>query len=787
MTCSGCGNKLQRSLESLPGVNNVSVNFIMKRADFEIDPSLTNAANTITKAQQMTGFSLSKISNTDHHLEFLTTAASARILAAKTLPGVTSITPLKSSVLIAYNPTHTGARTLATSIGNLTTGLAPPPTTTDPATSTHRATFRALTLKTLAAATLTIPIATLAWSPHLAPPRTRNPISLALATFVQAIAVHEFYAPALRSLARRRALEMDALVAVSVSAAYAYSVVAFACGAAGRPLATEPFFETGALLVALVLLGRLVGAWARVRAVAAVSVRGGQAGVAVVVEGGVGREVDARLLQYGDVFRVAPHTKVPTDGAVVGGVSEVDESMVTGETLPVAKGPGSAVVAGTVNGEGALTVRLGRLPGSNTVTDIAELVEDALKTKPRVQEIADRVAGWFVWVVVGVAAVVLCVWVAVALRVGNESGAKVADTALSYCIAVLAVSCPCALGLAVPMVLVIAGGVAARGGVVIKSAQSVERARKITDVVFDKTGTLTMQELSVVTEEGLAEDHFESASLARALVSGNNHPVSAAVAKHLETQDLDPPDLENSRVIPGSGITAVWNGFEIRAGNARWTRSEDHPTVRRLTSEGMTVLCVTKAGELAVVYGLKSVLRPEAVAVVDKLRGKNIAVHLVSGDERKAVEAVRAAVGIPPGNTVSRQTPAEKRVYVRQLMDDGKVTLFCGDGTNDAVAIAQADVGVQVGSSSDVSRATADVILLSGLEGIMFLLDVSAASFHRIVFNFVWSAVYNVFAILLAAGAFVKVRIPPAYAGLGELVSVLPVIFAAFTMSRMKR
>ncbi|EOD43879.1 putative cation transport atpase protein [Neofusicoccum parvum UCRNP2] len=556
MTCSGCGNKLQRSLESLPGVNNVSVNFIMKRADFEIDPSLTNAANTIAKAQQMTGFSLTKISTTDYHLEFLTTAASARILAAKTLPGVTSITPLKSSVLIAYNPTHTGARTLATSISNLTTGLAPPPTTTDPATSTHRATFRALTLKTLAAATLTIPIATLAWSPHLAPPRTRNPVSLALATCVQAIAAHEFYAPALRSLARRRALEMDALVAVSVSAAYAYSVVAFACGAAGRALATEPFFETGALLVALVLLGRLVGAWARVRAVAAVS--------------------------------------------------------------------------------------------------------------------------------------------------------------------------------------------------------SVERARKITDVVFDKTGTLTMQELNVVTEEGLARDHFESASLAKALVSGNNHPVSAAVAKHLETQDLDPPDLENSRVIPGSGITAVWNGFEIRAGNARWTRSEDHPTVRRLTSEGMTVLCVTKAGELAVVYGLKSVLRPEAVAVVDKLRGKNIAVHLVSGDERKAVEAVRAAVGIPPGNTVSRQTPAEKRVYVRQLMDDGKVTLFCGDGTNDAVAIAQADVGVQMGSSSDVSRATADVILLSGLEGIMFLLDISAASFHRIVFNFVWSAVYNVFAILLAAGAFVK-------------------------------
>lgn len=172
---------------------------------------------------------------------------------------------------------------------------------------------------------------------------------------------------------------------------------------------------------------------------------------------------------------------------------------------------------------------------------------------------------------------------------------------------------------------------------------------------------------------------------------------------------------------------------------------------------------------------------------MSKLQAMKIHVHLVSGDEWKAAETVRAIVGIPPENTVARKTPAEKRAYIQKLMEAGKVALFCGDGTNDAVAVAQADVGVQLGSSSDVTRATADVVLLSGLQGITFLLGVSAASFRRIAFNFAWAATYNVFAILLAAGAFITVRIPPAYAGLGELVSVLPVIFAAFTMPWMKR
>lgn len=516
------------------------------------------------------------------------------------------------------------------------------------------------------------------------------------------------------------------------------------------------------------------------------SLRSLQASTAVLIEAEGTREVDARLLQFGDRFIIMPHAQIPTDGQVTEGSSEVDESMLTGESLPVRKQPSAQIIAGTINGSRRLTARLTRLPRKNTVTNIANLVEEASNTKPRVQELADKVAGYFVPVATAIAVIVIIIWVVVSLRIRNESTSKAISTTITYTIAVLAVSCPCALSLAVPIVLVVAGGVAARGGVVIKSAEAIERGHKITDVVFDKTGTLTIGELDVVVEEILSTDRGQAVSLAKALVGDNKHPVSMAVAKHLEKQDHKAVHLEDIRVIPGAGVEAIWNGSSFRAGNAHWLGVGQMLEVDRLLQQGMTALCLTKDTELLAVFGLTSVLRPEAAAVVHKLQARKITVHLVSGDEERAVETVAKTVGIPEQNAAARRSPAEKRVYVQDLIKRGKRVAFCGDGTN-AVAIAQANIGIQLGSSLDVTRATADVVLLSSLDGIIYLLEVSKASFCRIMFNFVWSAVYNVLAILLAASAFVRVRIPPAYAGLGEIVSFLPVIIAALTMSGMKR
>ncbi|KAJ9645902.1 hypothetical protein H2199_002945 [Coniosporium tulheliwenetii] len=770
MTCTGCGNKLTRTLEAIPGISNVQVSFVMGSADFDVDPSMSKVEDIVRTAQKATGFRCARTTSGEQFINLLMTRESVKSLSEDLPAGVKQIDLLdKSTARITYDPTVVGARSLVAALGLHTTGLAPP--RADASVSGGRKRLLDMLIKTTLAAFFTIPVVVLAWGDTLVDEHSRAYISIVFATVVQALAVPEFYQPAISSLIFSRTVEMDMLVVISISAAYIYS----------------EFFETSTLLITLVLLGRLIAAFARMRAVAAVSLRSLQASTAVLVEGEETREVDARLLQFGDRFMIMPHAQIPTDGLVTEGVSEVDESMLTGESLPVEKKPGAQVIAGTLNGSGRLTAKLARLPGKNTVTDIANLVEEASNTKPKVQELADKVAGYFVPVVTAIAVIVIIVWVVVSLRVRNESGGKAVSTAITYAIAVLAVSCPCALGLAVPMVLVVAGGVAARGGVVIKSAESIERGHKITDVVFDKTGTLTMGELDVVAEDIVSADYGQVVSIAKALVNDNKHPISVAVAKHLEKQEHQAIRLEDVRVIPRAGVEATWNGSLFRAGNAHWLGVGQVPEVDRLLQQGMTTLCFTKDTELLAVFGLTSILRPEAGTVVRELHTRKITVHLVSGDEERAVEAVARTVGIPMENAAARRSPAEKRVYVQELIKQGKRVAFCGDGTNDAVAIAQANIGIQMGSSSDITRATADVVLLSGLDGIIYLLEVSKASFRRIAFNFVWSAIYNVLAILLAAGAFIRIRIPPAYAGLGEVVSVLPVIIAALTMSGMKR
>ncbi|KAF4778689.1 copper-transporting P-type ATPase [Colletotrichum scovillei] len=783
MTCSGCGNKLERTLKGIPGVSGVRVNFVMGNAEFTLDGSAGKAEDIIRNTERATGFHCTRMSSDDQTLDILASGPSAKALTDLAIIGISEVSLIdKRTARVTYDPAVIGARTLFNKIGPHSTGLAPP--RDDPSIASGRKRMYDQLIKTAAAATFTIPVVVLAWGEKLEP-KTRSIISSVLATFVQLIAVPDFYKPAISSLVHSGAIEMDMLVVISITAAYVYSVVGFGFHMADRPLDPREFFETSTLLITLVLLGRLTAAYARIRAVAAVSLRSLQTSTAVVIEDGKDVQIDARLLQYGDKFKVLPHSVVPTDGLVVTGSSEVDESMLTGESVPVFKKSRDTVIAGTINGSGTLVAQLTRLPGKNTVTDIAELVEEAANSKPRIQDIADRVAGWFVPVVTAVAIIVLVVWTVIGVKVHGEPTGKSISTAITYAIAVLAVSCPCALGLAVPMVLVVAGGIAARGGVIIKSAECTERARKVSDVVFDKTGTITEGDLDVLEEEILLAGRDEARAITKALVAGNNHPVSTALAKYLASRATREVKVTDPRVIPGAGVEASYNGHKVCAGNPSWTDANALPSVIRFQESNMTILVITSDSTPIAIFGLRTRLRSEAKKVVAQLTRRNIAVHLVSGDQTQAVESVAAQVGIH--NVASRRTPSQKRDYVASLMSQGKIVMFVGDGTNDAVAVTQADVGVQLGSAasaSDVTRGAADVVLLAGLEGIPFVLEVSRASFHRMVFNFVWSAVYNVLAILLAGGAFepVHFKIPPAYAGLGEMVSVIPVIVAALTM-----
>jgi heavy metal translocating P-type ATPase len=529
------------------------------------------------------------------------------------------------------------------------------------------------------------------------------------------------------------------------------------------------------------------------QAAESISIRSLQTCTAILVESeGQDKAIDVRLLQYGDVFKVVPDTQIPTDGTVIAGSSEVDEAMLTGESVPVVKLAGSSVIAGSLNGPGTLTIRLTRLPGDNTITTIASMVDEAKLSKPRIQDIADRVASFFVPVVVGLTIVTFIIWVAIGLAVRKQSGSDAVIEAVTYAITVLIVSCPCAIGLAVPMVIVIATGVAARHGVIFKTAASIEVAYKTTDIILDKTGTLTLGRPQVVEEVSVSPNPSTFESLLLGLLADIKHPISAAITSHLSEKETTRLPVQGRKVITGNGVEGLWQGQLLRAGNARWLSLDAHPLVRSLLSKGLTVTCFTIDGDAVAVYGLQDTLRPETSSVILELQRRNIAVHVLSGDDDGAVQSIARQLLICGDHVRSRCSPADKRAYVEALQAGPvspqasrkkarkPIVMFIGDGTNDAVALAQSTIGVHMSSGTDIAQSAADVVLIrSDLSGILTLLTISKRAMHRVTFNFGWSFFYNLFAVLLGAGAFVNARIPPEFAGLGELVSVLPVIAAA--------
>ncbi|KAK8153606.1 copper-translocating P-type ATPase [Phyllosticta citrichinensis] len=775
MTCTGCETKLMRSLSAIPGVTRPQTSLLLSRAEFDLDESILSAEQIRARLEKETGFNFDKVANENDDLETIEVLVdNARVVSVMD----------KDVVALQYDPKVVGARELINRSFGSPLELAPlrPP----PSIASGRKHVWATGLKTALSALLTVPVLIMAWAPLPEHEIAYGSASLALATIIQVFIASPFYSSAVRSLVFSRVIEMDLLIVLSTTAAYVFSVVAFAYLAAAKPLSTGEFFETGTLLVTLIMVGRFLSALARQKAVESVSVRSLQATTALLSskDGSTTAdgEMDARLLQFGDVFKVLPETRIPTDGTVISGVSEVDESMITGEAHPVSKERGAPLVAGSVNGSGVLLARVTRLPGSNTVAKIAAMVDAAKMSKPKIQDLADAVASWFVPVIVGITVLVFAVWVGVGVGRDGMGASDAAVQAITYAIATLIVSCPCAIGLAVPMVVVMASGIAAKNGVVASH------------VVFDKTGTLTQDKLSI-TQEAILEE--SSIGLLLGLVRASKHPVSVAIAAHLEANGIVQVPVPDIKSVPGKGVEASIDGRFLRAGNSRWLGTESAPEVSALLSQGLTVFCFTLNNSLHAIFGLEDTLRPESKALVVSLHAASIGVSLVSGDNGRAVQTVAAALAIPPANVRSRASPADKRDYVKRLLSSPfpqhyqppPTVLFVGDGTNDSVALAAATIGVHMSSGTSVAASAADAVLTAdSLAGLRVLLAISDSAFRRICANFAWSFVYNVFAILLAAGAFPSgVRIPPQFAGLGEVVSVLPVVAVAVQMRMVRR
>ncbi|OBZ73991.1 P-type cation-transporting ATPase [Grifola frondosa] len=760
MTCTGCENKLIRTLKTIEAIQNVKTSLVLCRAEFDFDSGATELQALVQLIEKRSGFAAEIIRDASTRELLLTVDRTVceKFMLLSRPDGVEDIVRCNATTLsVIYDPRTIGARNVIEAYGAFSPSLAPVPR--DPALTAGVKHIRSLALRTVVSAALTIPVLVMAWAP-------------------------------LRSI---RGLETELLIVLSTTAAYVYSVVAFAFDMIGQPLASGEFFETSTLLVTLIMVGQVVSAVARQRAMEAISIRSLQEISATVVHPD-GREelMDARLLQYGDCFKVSPDSSIITDGIVRAGHSDVDESMMTGESLPVEKAPGSIVIAGTANGPSTLLVDVTRLPGENTISDIAGMVDAARFSRARVQETVDLICGWFVPVVLALAIITFVVCLAVGLAVRGQSAGAAAVAALTYAIAVLAISCPCAVGLAVPMVILVAGGVAAQRGLVFKAATTIEAARTVTHVVFDKTGTLTQGCLAVVQNEVVADGpELDVQAAVAALVEATRHPVARAVAAHLASAGVrGRVAVEGIEMVTGKGIRGTLDGRELRGGSARWLELEEHPVVRALLLKGLTTFCVAYDGRLLAAFGLEDTLRPETASVMKALGDRGVRVSVLSGDHPAAVEKVTARLGIAQERVRAACLPADKQAYIKQLVERGEKVLFCGDGTNDAVALAQADIGVHLhtGAGAGVAAsAAADVVLIhASLWGILALFELSEAVARRIALNFAWAAVYNLVAILLAGGAFVRARIPPAYAGLGEVVSVVPVVLVALQLKWFK-
>ena len=791
MTCSGCESKLYQMLSSMPSIAKIRTSLVLSRADFDLDVSINSPGDIIAQIQRSTNFKCERLSDVGHHIDVIITDT-AKVLLDQPYPaGVMNMAILDKQIMrIFYNPAAIGSRDLLETGFGTPLQLAPSQNGLSSIIGgkhTHRMGY--LTLLSIA---LTIPVLVLSWGSVPAHPQLYGGISLLLATIIQVVIGGPFYLSSFKSLFLSHAVEMDFLLVVSTSMAYGFSLVSFGYLMKGEPLSTGLYFDSSTLLMTLIMLGRYISAVARQKALDSISICSLQPPTAFVVNSDceAGMELDARLLQYGDAILVLPGSQVVTDGIIISGTSEIDESATTGESSPVLKSAGCAVVAGSTNGSGTLKVRVTALPGSNTISAIANMVDESKLSKPKMQKAVDRVTSYFVPSIGVCAAATFVVWTVVCIAVRGQKPSDAIVQAITYTIAVLIVSCPCALALGVPLIFAIASGVGATHGVVFKSAEAIEIARRVSHVVFDKTGTLTRGHLQIHTElyhVGLEQQH--TLSILLGLTSGIEHPVSRAVAKHLRSLGVVPAVIEDIKIIHGSGVEGLLNGVTIRAGNSRWLGVDEWPQVRSLLSHGLTAFCVAIGPTIAAIYTLHDDVRPDALSVIDLLRGRGIAVYIVSGDDDGAVKNTAIELRIPKQQVKSCCSPADKQQYVKDLQraNEKNVVIFCGDGTNDAAALARASVGLHMNEGTQLAQSAADVVLMRPtLYGILAMIRLSEAVYRRTIMSFAWAAIYNLFAILLTTGALGSARIPPEYAGLGEIVSVLPVVIIAVQLKWVK-
>jgi Cu+-exporting ATPase len=798
MSCASCASTIQRDLSHLKGVAKANVNYATSKATLFFQPQIIKPEDFITSIRK-SGYEVGTVT-VELPLKGIQCASCVQKIEKALLQtrGVTkaSVNLATERAKVEYLPTETNLRDIKRAIestGYEVLELFPSDEGLDPEKAIREREYKKLKTKFMAGLILGLIVflgSSRHWFPWIPGIFGNFYVLWALATPVQFVIGWQFYRGAWGAF-KHRSADMNTLIAVGTSAAYLYSVTAtlFPSFFESGGIKPQVYFETSALIIVLILFGRLLEARAKGQTSDAIKkLMGLQPKTARVIRDGKEMDIPVEEVLVGDLITVRPGEKIPVDGILQSGKSAVDESMITGESIPVKKSPGSEVIGATINKTGSFKFKATKVGKDTALAQIIKLVQDAQGSKAPIQRLADVISGYFVPIVISIAIATFVIWF-------NFGPFPSLTFALLNFVAVMIIACPCALGLATPTAVMVGTGKGAENGILIKGGESLETAHKLDTIVFDKTGTLTKGEpevTDIITVNGVSEEDI--LKYAACAEKNSEHPLAEAIIKRAEEKEIKLLDPEQFNAIEGHGIEAGINGKEILLGNAKLMRDRQieienlETKAEDLAQDGKTPIYISLSGKAAGVIGVADILKESSVHAVSKLRNMGLKVVMLTGDNRRTAEAIARKAGID--DVLPEVLPEDKVHEIKKLQSGGRRVAMVGDGINDAPALAQADIGIAIGSGTDVAMEASDITLIKGdLSGVVSAIELSKKTIRIIKQNLFWAFFYNTAGIPIAAGAlypFFGILLNPIFASLAMAFSSVSVVSNSLRLRRVK-
>ncbi|UCE63676.1 MAG: copper-translocating P-type ATPase [Nitrospirota bacterium] len=779
MTCASCVSHVEKALGKVPGVGSAKVNLATETATVQYDPEHASL-DSFAKAVEEAGYQV-PLQTEIFNVKGMTCASCVGRVekALRKVPGVTEVTVNLASekATVEHYPGAVAFEDLYQVVQDAGYTLARPEITGEDTTTKEKQDERKELLQRIVVSGLAGVFVMLA-SMNLIPglnsvsSQTRFLLLLIVTTPVLFWAGAPIYRAAW-SAAVHKTVNMNTLIAIGTLAAYVYSVVAtLAPGFFERGgLQADVYYDTAIMIIALILFGRYLEAGAKSRTSAAIKkLMGLRPSTARVRRNNQEEDIPVDLVNSGDVIVIRPGDRIPVDGVVLEGYSSIDEAMLTGESLPVEKEPEAKVYAGTINKTGSFTFTASAVGKDTALARIVQLVQEAQGSRAPIQRFADQVASIFVPTVIGVAFLAFLVW----LFIGPSPAFTFALLAF---IAVLIIACPCALGLATPTAVMVGTGRGADQGILIRNAEALETAHRIDTVVLDKTGTLTLgvPRVTDVVSQGLSED--ELVRIAASLERRSEHPLAQAVVDYAQENALSLEEPMNFSATPGQGVQGKIAAASVFIGNRKLMteRSFDldglNESIDAFADSGKTPTLIAIDGRVTGVLAIADTIRPEAREAIKAMHEANLEVVMITGDNQRAAQAIANELGID--RVLAEVLPDQKAAEVKKLQTEGKRVAMVGDGINDAPALAQADIGIAIGTGTDVAMETAHITLMSGdVRGVVKAIKLSKATMRTIYQNLFWAFGYNVALIPVAAGVLY-----PVFSALGGVPDSLTFVF----------